>query len=315
MMKNRFFFFISLLGFQLVFSQNFIEKNVNIKVENDSIYGTLLTSKQNVNKVLFIIIPGSGPTDRDGNQVVVNTNSTKYLAESLANKGIDTYRFDQSVIKLAQTEGFKEENYTFSLLVDEVKRITDYFKKQIPYKKIVLAGHSQGSLVGMLAVNENVNAFVSLNGAGQSIDLVLLEQLKKQVPFLEESYTKNILQIKNGETLTDVNPFLTSLFRPSVAPFLHEWMKFNPQEVIAKLNIPVMIVGGTKDMQVSVDEAKMLHTAQPKSQLVVVQNMNHLFKEIKEGDIENQNSYTNPDLPIMPILVEEIVVFVNKIPK
>lgn len=311
MKRNNFLLFLTFILFQGLSAQNYQEKNLNIKVAQDSIYGTLLTSNQNTNNVLVIIIPGSGPTDRNGNQGAIKTNSTQYLATSLSNSGIDTYRFDQSVIKLSQSNQFKEENYTFTILVDEVKQITDFFKSKYKYRNIILAGHSQGSLVAMLSVNQNVNAFISLNGAGQSIDLVLMEQLKKQVPFLEESYTKNIQQIKNGTPLTDVNPFLKSLFRPSVAPFLHEWMQINPQEVIAKLQVPILIVGGTKDIQVPIEEAKKLHLAQPKAQILIVENMNHLFKEIKGDDMENQLSYTNPDLPIMNVLVDEIEKFIK----
>lgn len=306
---NKLLFYGFIFFFLNIDAQNFKENNLHIKVENDSIYGTLLHANEADNKILVIFIPGSGPTDRNGNQGMIKTNAIKFLAEAITDKKIDTYRFDQSVISFSQSPDFKEDNYTFSILVNEVKSITDYFKQNYKYQKIILAGHSQGSLVGMLAVNEHVNGFISLNGAGQSIDLVLMEQLKTQVPSLEESYTKNIHQIKKGEPLTDVNPLLKGLFRPSVAPFLHEWMNINPQEVIAKLTIPILIIGGTKDLQVAVKDAEMLHTAQPKSQLLLVENMNHLFKEIKGGDMENQMSYMNPDLPIMTILVDEIEKF------
>ena len=301
----------SFLFFQSLFSQTFVEKSVHIAIQKDSIYGTLLQPKTNEKKLVAILIPGSGPTDRNGNQGMLQNNSLKYLAEALSEKGMATYRFDQSVISQSKFLGFKEENYSFSELVTEVKIITAYLKNQYKFSKIVLIGHSQGSLVGMLAVSDEVDAYISLCGSGQSIDVLLKEQLVQQVPQLEESYTKTLNQLKNGETVTDVNPMLYSLFRPSVQPFLRDWMQYNPSEILSKLQIPILIIGGTKDIQVSDNEANILFKSNPKSKLVIIDNMNHIFKEIKGPLSENQMSYMNPSLPIMPQLVNEIYNFIQ----
>jgi len=309
----RYFILLTILFSSAIFGQNFDQKNRNFASQKDSIYGTLTLPHSIDKPILVILVPGSGPTDRNGNQGMIQNNSLKFLAEALAQKGFASYRFDQTVIAQAKLPDFKEENYSFSGLVEEVRLICTQFKKEENFSKIVIAGHSQGSLVGMLATPEYADAFISLNGAGQSIDKILYEQLNNQVPQLEESFSKTLKQLKNGEKVTDFNPMLYSLFRPSVQPFLIDWMQYDPQVSITKIKVPVLIIGGTKDIQVSVHEAQLMNQAAQNSKIVIIENMNHLFKEIKGGDAENQMSYMKPEMPIMNQLVDEIEFFLKGI--
>jgi pimeloyl-ACP methyl ester carboxylesterase len=312
MKLNKIILLLSLVSTNLMWAQKYKETEVAIPMAIDSIYGTLLSPDSTTQTNLVIIIPGSGPTDRNGNQGMLANNSLKFLAEALSENGLATYRFDQSVISQSKHPEFKEENYTFNGLVDEVHNIITFFRNTKEYNHIILAGHSQGSLVGLLAAQDYADAYISLNGAGQSIDRVLYDQLMKQVPQLEESFSKNLEQMKTGEPLTNVNPMLASIFRPSVQPFLNEWMQHNPQEVLSQLKIPSLVIGGTKDIQVNEKEASILVEKAPLAKLVIIENMNHIFKEIKGEDLENQMSYMNKDLPVMQQLIAEIMGFLEK---
>ena len=62
---------------------------------------------------------------------------------------------------------------------------------------------------------------------------------------------------------------LMTLFRPSVQPYLISWYRYNPQEVIAKLRQPVLILQGDKDVQVSEEDAKLLKQSLPKAQFQI----------------------------------------------
>ncbi len=212
-----------------------------------------------------------------------------------------------------KNEGFKEEAILFTKLIDDAKFVGNYFKNDNKHERIIIAGHSQGSLIGMLAAEEIADAYISLAGPGQSIDEVLKEQLLKQVPHLEESIRQTLHKLKKGEKDPDLNPMLVSIFRMSIQSYLSDWMQYNPQEEIKNLKIPILIINGTKDIQVGEEEAELLHKANAKSQLELIENMNHIFKEIKVGLVENQLSYMNPELPIMTELVTVIVAFVNRI--
>jgi pimeloyl-ACP methyl ester carboxylesterase len=292
-------------------AQNYTESILDIPTSKDSIYGTLMSPKDIENLPLVILISGSGANDRDGNQGNIRNNSLLYLAQGLSNKGIATYRYDKPVLSMYKKGTFKESEFTFSILIEAAKEVGAYFKKQKNYSKIYVAGHSQGSLVGMIAASSFAGGFISLAGAGETFDIIIKEQLHKQVPMLDESIASTLTKLKNGKTDPDFNPMLVNIFRLSVQPFLIDWIQYNPQIEINKLVIPILIINGTNDMQIAVNEAKLLHKAAPKSELVFIENMNHIFKEIKGDVMENQLSYSNPDLPIMNELIDIIYQFVN----
>jgi fermentation-respiration switch protein FrsA (DUF1100 family) len=89
-------------------------------------------------------------------------------------------------------------------------------------------------------------------------------------------------------------------------------MKYNPQNEIKKLQIPILIINGTKDIQVPPSDAELLHKANPKSTLTIINNMNHIFKEITV-DEDNIKSYSDPKLPVIPELIQQVTTFINSI--
>jgi len=300
-------FFISVLT--VAQEKNYTELEVSIPTNSVTINGTLLTPISSEKYPLIIIIPGSGPTDRDGNNAMMKNNSLKFLAETLTTKNIATYRFDKSALSYSKEEIEKLDTLTFDTFIQEAKSVINYFKKNEKFSKIIVAGHSQGSLVGMIASQNKVDGFISLEGAGRSIDEVLVEQIELQAPFLKDETQKIVTELKKGNTVDEFNPMLTSLFNKKIQPFLISWIKYNPQEEIAKLAIPILIINGSKDIQVKVIDAELLHKAAPNSELFIIENMNHIFKEIK-GDLnENMQSYNDSKLPIMQNFSDKISTF------
>ncbi|MDO9262107.1 MAG: alpha/beta hydrolase [Flavobacteriaceae bacterium] len=290
----------------------FIEKEYNVQISTTEINGTLLTPNTIKKIPLVIFIPGSGPTDRNGNSGMMKNNSLKFLAEALSNQNIATYRFDKSVLTAVKKEGFKEDNIRFEDEVEEVKEMVTHFKKNKSFSKIYLMGHSEGSLVGILAAKNEVDGLISIAGAGRPIDEIIAEQIVKQAPFLKEDTVKILEELKKGKLVDEVNPYLISLFRKSVQPYLISWIKYHPQQEIHQLKIPVLIINGTKDIQVPASDAELLKAANLDADLLIIKDMNHIFKRIEGDLIENQQSYTNPDLPVMPELVTAIATFINK---
>ncbi len=270
-------------------------------------------SKQTKKTNLVILIAGSGPTDRDGNQKGLTNNSLKLLAEALANNGIAVYSYDKRIFAQMATGKLDEASLSFDNFIDDAKAVLLHFKNQKKYHSITIAGHSEGALIGMVAANGNADAYISIAGAGRPIDEVLLEQIGKQAPFLKEEVQKNLEILKSGTTFELKNQMLASLFRASVQPYMISWIKYNPQTEIKKLQIPTLLINGDKDIQVSVNDAQLLQHAKPDAQLKIIPNMNHIFKEIKGDDAENKASYTNPDLPIATDLSELITTFIKSI--
>ena len=61
--------------------------------------------------------------------------------------------------------------------------------------------------------------------------------------------------------------------------------------------MPVLLLQGTTDIQVSVDEAKALKAAKPDAELVLIEGMNHVLKRAPADRAQNMAAYSNPDLP------------------
>lgn len=289
----------------------FTKENITV---NSLLNGSLYTPNQQNKKLnLVILIAGSGPTDRDGNQMGLVNNSLKLLAEALANNGIAVYSYDKRIFAQMASGKLDESSLSFDNFIDDAKAVIQYFKNQKKYHSITVAGHSEGALIGMVATNGNADGYISIAGAGRPIDEVLLEQIEKQAPFLKEEVQKNLETLKNGTTFELKNQMLASLFRGSVQPYMISWIKYNPQTEIKKLQIPTLLINGDKDIQVSVQDAQLLQQAKLNAQLHIIQNMNHVFKEIKGDDAENKAAYTNPDLPISIELSSIITTFIRSL--
>ena len=288
------------------------EKNYTMQdiAVNKLIDGTLLLPTAIEKPNLVIIIAGSGPTDRDGNQNFLKGNSLKKLAIGLSNQNIATFRFDKRIVKQIR-KGNVDKDMMFDDFVVDAKSVLTYFKNTKSYNKIYIAGHSQGSLVGMLAAQNNADGFISLAGAGQSIDMVITEQVEKTAPmFLED--TKRVFNVlKEGKTTADFPPALASIFNLDVQPFIANWMSYNPQDEIKKLNMPILIINGTKDLQVSEAEARLLNEAAPKAELKIIDKMNHILVPIEGDDLENSKSYNETSRKLAPELLEVIIEFIK----
>lgn len=311
-MKQFFLLLCSLLVFQLSAQKDSLF--VSEEVALGPIKGTL-TSPVNPSKKLplVILIAGSGPTDRDGNNPMMKNNSLKMVAEALSAKGIAVLRYDKRLIAKSQVPDLKEADLRFDTYINDVSDWIAKMKAEKKYAKIIIAGHSEGSLIGMVAAHlSQANAFISIAGAGDPADQILKKQLSAQPKMVQDLCFPIIDSLKAGKTVSNVSPMLNSLFRASVQPYLISWFKYNPATEIAKLKVPTLIIQGTNDIQISTDDANTLYAKSQKGQLLVIENMNHVLKIVQGDKAANIQSYSNPSLPLSTQLVDGIVQFVQK---
>ncbi|WP_223552036.1 S9 family peptidase [Aestuariivivens sp. NBU2969] len=293
-------------GFLFPQTETFTEKNLVI---NRHIDGTL-TSPANNTDHLAIIIGGSGPTDRDGNQNFLKNNALKKLAYELAKNGVATFRYDKRIVKQIRLRSI-DPNIMFDDFVEDAIAAINYFTSKKIYNKIYIIGHSQGSLVGILASKNNVHGFISLAGAGQNIGDVLIEQISKTAPQFSDQSISIINNLKKGKLVNNYPDALTSIFKEDIQLFMINWMQYNPSESIKTLKIPILIINGSKDLQVSINEANMLKEAMPDASLKIIQDMNHVLVMIAGDDLENSKSYNEPNRKVSEELIEHIVTFIE----
>ena len=208
---------------------------------------------------LVLIISGSGPTDLDGNNPVMKNNHQKLLAHDLASKGIASFRYNKRIIP-SNNNIFHESDLRFEDFSSDAAACLEYLKKSRRFGKIYILGISEGSLIGMLTAQEcRVHGFVSYAGAGFPIGNILVRQVSAQSEYLGRETRAIADSLEAGHRVKIINPLLMGLFRPDVQPYLISWMKYDPAEEIGKLKCPVLIVQGTTDIQVNLDDAERLH--------------------------------------------------------
>lgn len=288
------------------------ETIVQLDTKTGILEGSLLVPEGATGIPVALIIAGSGPTNRDGNNPSMKNNSLKMLATELLKNRLATLRYDKRGVGKSRQAGGKEKNLRFDHYISDVKDWIALLNQDERFSEIIVIGHSEGSLLGMVASQEkNVDKFISIAGPGQSADKVLKNQLKSQPPEILELSMPIIDKLVQGETVSNVNPMLYSLFRPSVQPYMISWFKYDPIKEIAKLKIPVLIIQGSTDIQVSEKDANRLAAANQKAEKKIVTGMNHIFKEAEFDRIKNIQTYNQPELPIKPELVESIVDFIK----
>src|SRR5262249_19777030 len=116
--------------------------------------------------------------------------------------------------------------------------------------------------------------------------------------------------LTDGETVADIPPALAPFYRPSVQPYLMSWFALDPVEELSKVTCPVLILQGTTDLQVKVEDAQRLAAAQPKAKLILIDGMNHVLKAAPADRDANLQTYAAPSLPLAPQLIPAIVAFV-----
>lgn len=287
----------------------FIETKITLQTKTGQIFGTLTIPEKSDRIPVALIIAGSGPTDRDGNNPVMKNNSLKILASELSKNGIATLRYDKRGIAESKAALKSETDLRFDDYVYDAKEWIQLLKHDKRFSKVIVIGHSEGSLIGMLA-GTYTNKFISIAGFGQSADKILKEQLSSQPKEIQDLSFPMIDSLKNGKTIENVPKMLNALFRPSVQPYMISWFKYDPQNEIMKLSVPILILQGTNDIQVGVENARKLSNANPKAEFVLINNMNHILK-ITDGDRQaNIATYSKSNLPVADELVKIITDFI-----
>lgn len=306
------FLFLTILNAQNTKQDTFKETNVTLKINIDHLYGTL-TVPDDVKKCpVALIIAGSGPTDRNGNNPMMKNNSLKMLAEALAKNGIASLRFDKRGIGESKASAVTESSLVFENYTEDAKSWINFLKQDKRFTQLTVIGHSEGSLIGMIA-GAKANKFISIAGAGESADKLLKSQISSKSNKQVEDMTFPIIDsLKAGNKVNKVDPLLNSLFRASIQPYLISWFKYDPQIEIKKLTVPVLIIQGNNDLQVSVKDAENLSQANKNAELVIIDKMNHVLKIIDGDKQANIASYNNENLPVSETMINKIVSFIKK---
>jgi hypothetical protein len=280
--------------------------------------GTMLSAEQPGGPVA-LIIPGSGPTDRDGNNARGIAGSIyKQLAEGLAAHGITTIRIDKRGMFASAEAVHDPDAVTVSDYAADVQSWAETIRHNTNTSCVWLIGHSEGGLVALIAAKGGGDycGLVLLETAGRPLGQTLLDQLKANpamAPVLKEA-TAALGTLEAGKPVdaTNMSPVLQPLFRPEVQKFVIDVLSYDPGKLIAGYAHPVLIVQGERDLQLSAEDAHRLEKADPKAKLVMLPTVNHVLKPVASAEhAANVATYADPAVPIAPGVVETISAFVG----
>jgi uncharacterized protein len=294
-----------------------VDLSIELETATGKLYGSLLlpsAGATNAAVPVVVIHAGSGPTDRDGNSGLSQgkSDSLKMLAAGLALNGIASVRYDKRGVAKSAAAGPAEKDLRFDNYVDDLAAWVSKLKADKRFSRVTVIGHSEGSLIGMIAAEKaKADGYVSIAGIARGASDVLRTQLKSKLPdALAKESERTLKSLEAGKTVEDAPEALAALYRPSVQPYLISWFSKRPAVEIAKLNVPVLIVQGTTDIQVAVTEAEALKTAAPKAELSMLAGMNHVLKKMSGNAAEQAVAYNDPTLPLQAELVPRIAKFV-----
>ena len=280
------------------------------------LHGTLLTPEGQTQAVA-LILPGSGPTDRDGNsaQFAIRAASYRLLAEGLVERGIATIRIDKRGVGESAAAGPAEAELRFSAYVDDARAWADEAATKAGQPCAWLIGHSEGALIALAAVaddDDRICGLVLLSGAGRPAGVVLREQMTALPEPLNSRASEVVSELEAGRTVADPPVELAALFRPSVQPYLISWLALDPARLAAAYDGPIFIGQGATDLQVTLTDAEAIKAAQPRAQLVIWDGVNHVLKTAPAERVANVATYLDPALPLAPGVIEAVAAFILK---
>ncbi len=288
-------------------------REVKIDTDFGPLAGTISFPASDKPRAVALIISGSGPTDRDGNTrgLPGNNNSLKYLAEALAALDVASLRFDKRLIGDSASSTMSETDLRFDTYVDDALLWTEFLEEQFE-QPVYIVGHSEGALIGLLVASRtDVAGVICIAGAGKRASQVIREQTSKQLPPGLFAETERILgELENGRTVESPPPALNALFRESVQPYLISWFRYDPAEVAAELNVPILLLYGTTDIQIDAADGQRILEASEMASLIVIDGMNHVLKMVGPDRNKQIASYSDPSLPVAEELISAIDAFI-----
>lgn len=203
------------------------------------------------------------------------------MAKQFAEAGLCFIKFNfshnggsiEQPVDFPDLKAFGHNNYSIEL--NDLAHVLDWvcesnnLNTNINFENISLIGHSRGGGVVSIKAEEDSRIKKVITLAGVSDFKVRFNEGSNE--FIEWK-EKGIKYVLNGRTLQQM---------PNYFQFYEDFMKnekrLTIKRAVSNLTIPHLIIHGSGDTSVSIEEAKALHKWNPKSKLAIIENANHVF--------------------------------------
>ena len=291
-----------------------LNQTMNLQVPDGRLQGSLLLPRTKGPPPIALLIAGSGPTDRDGNNPMGHNDSLKRLAQALAQRGIASLRYDKRGVGQSSQLAPDESQLRVDEYVADAVAWARLLKDDRRFSAVILIGHSEGALVASLAEPDvRPSALITIAGSGRPIGQVLREQIQGRLPpSLLATANYLIDELDDGRRHAQVPDALQVLFRPSVQPYLISLFDKDPAAAFGQTTAPALIIQGTHDIQVEQRDAAALQRARTDAELALIAGMNHVLRIVPMDHERQIASYNQPELPIANGPVERIAQFLTE---
>ncbi len=283
------------------------ERGVTFRGANGvKLAGTLLipVHKPDTKVPGVIIVAGSGPTDRNGNQADLTTNLLRQIAELLAQEGIASLRYDKRWVGASEGPKDKQSLPTFTAresYVGDAAAALSYLQDQadIDASRTAMVGHSEGGMLILQATVERQGfpeppaALVLVSTPGRRLDIVVRGQVARNFFLLVPKNDEIMTAIKEtGEVPDDVPSLLAPLYPAYSGRFLQSALKFEGAAWASRFPGPVLVLSGEKDVNHVVAKetsalAEGLKKRQPDDhEVFIVPGASHNLKPVKIGFLD-----------------------------
>jgi alpha-beta hydrolase superfamily lysophospholipase len=212
----------------------------------------------------IVLVAGSGPTDRDGNNPLVpqRIDVLKLIAEVLAAAGIASLRYDKrgiggSTARPRDTLEAQERFFSWDNFVGDVAAAHGELIKhdEIKAYATALLGHSEGGLLALAAlptITKNLpHGIVLASTPGRPMREIVRAQVNRGAPHLVDAVTAAMAAIEaSGHVPTDLPLELQALFPPYAGPYLQRMLAFDPAQALSALDVACLVLQGAADRQV-----------------------------------------------------------------
>lgn len=265
---------------------------------------------------VVLIVPGSGPTDRDGNNPMgIKAAPFRLLAEGLGDAGISTLRVDKRGMFGSAAAG-DGNAVTLDIYAQDYLDWAARLREDTGQDCVYLLGHSEGGQMVAAAAaqdNDGICGLILVAAPGRPLFNVMREQLRANpanAPVLDDALGA-IDQLEAGERvdISAMHPALQGLFAPSVQGFMISTYGVDPAALVKTANVPTLVLQGDNDLQIQITDANLL--AADHGELVVLPGVNHVLKVAPTDQAGNVATYANPDLPLADGVVGAITTFIK----
>jgi len=297
-----------------------IESPFKFERDKFTLYGTLTLPRDTSRKPpVVLIVAGSGPTDRNANGPLIHTNAYAMLAWGLAENGIASLRYDKRAIGQSAWPAVDPTRLSLFDYVLDAAAGAQALDATHRFDRVFLLGHSEGAgVVALAALNDSsVSGVIMVAGTGRKLADVLHDQFALQadsatVTRIDTAFARYL----QGESAPAGLPQAAQmLMLPMNRTFVKSLADYDPIATVGRLKPPLLIVQGRTDLQVLVEDAELLHKAQPRATLALLPDVNHVLKSVSTTvPAEQQKSYHDPTIPIAASVVSTIARWIATVP-